>query len=240
MADAQPAGDATADADTTADAGAYPCSSAILCDDFEHGFLQQLWNLADSPGGTASIDSTSVAAYGHGSLAVQAVPVDGGSSSAAVRAYQALPASQAAYLRFFMRIAPGGDAQNSSATIDLAQLVQNADPFNSVDLRLTGAPGSRSLGIGNGQTNVFLASATPYPFGKWNCIEWEVGPDSMHVWIDGTELTDLQTSNDPTPPALGQEIFGVSYFGAVTAHDWWYDEVIVDTSRIGCDRFQAL
>ena len=88
-------------------------------------------------------------------------------------------------------------------------------------------------------------SKTAIPVGVWSCMEWAFLGDTneMHLWIDGKELTDVAV-----PPAgvngtvWTAPRFDSFYFGWITYatdlasdhYDIWYDDIAIDTARIGC------
>ncbi len=89
------------------------------------------------------------------------------------------------------------------------------------------------------------ASKTAVPVGVWSCIEWAFLGDTneMHFWIDDKEIVDLAV------PSIGVNgmvweapTFDSFYFGWITYatdtasdhYDVWYDDIAIDTARIGC------
>ena len=93
-----------------------------------------------------------------------------------------------------------------------------------------------------------------YPVKTWSCIEWEFGdnPDMMLLWVDGKQMDqfDVQhidyTSASRTPGSIlnGQSstiIGGFAFFG-FGFHSWgdsavvdrYYDDIVLDTKRVGC------
>ena len=89
------------------------------------------------------------------------------------------------------------------------------------------------------------ASKTAVPVGVWTCVEWAFLGDTneMHLWLDGKELTDVAVP----PGGVNGMIwtapkFDSFYFGWITYatdmasdhYDIWYDDIAIDTARIGC------
>jgi hypothetical protein len=92
------------------------------------------------------------------------------------------------------------------------------------------------------------------PAGTWSCIEWEFGddPDMMILWVDGKQIDqfDVQhldfTTAKRTPGSVlngknsgiigGFDFFGFGFhsWGASTAVDRYYDDIVLDTKRVGC------
>ncbi|HEY2904066.1 MAG TPA: hypothetical protein VGL59_25990 [Polyangia bacterium] len=93
-----------------------------------------------------------------------------------------------------------------------------------------------------------------YPAGTWNCIEWEFGdaPELMVLWVDGKQIDqfDVQhidyTSVARTPGSVlngkssgvigGYNFFGFGFhsYGASTTVERYFDDIAIDTKRIGC------
>ncbi len=92
------------------------------------------------------------------------------------------------------------------------------------------------------------------PAAKWSCIEWEFGDDPalMVLWVDGKQIDqfDVQhidfTSTTRTPGSVlngqssgiigGFTVFGFGFhsWGASTAVDRYYDDIVLDTKRVNC------
>jgi hypothetical protein len=85
-----------------------------------------------------------------------------------------------------------------------------------------------------------MRSQTAAPVDRWFCLEWEVvdgAPGLVRVWLDGAELGDLHStaSTQVTSPLVNQHLGVVIYSApALPAHDWFFDEAILDGARIGC------
>jgi hypothetical protein len=93
-----------------------------------------------------------------------------------------------------------------------------------------------------------------YPAGTWNCIEWEFGdnPDLMILWVDGKQLAQFDVQHidfSSVPRSAGSVLngkssgiiggyaffgFGFHSYGASTAVDRYFDDIAIDTNRIGC------
>lgn len=79
-----------------------------------------------------------------------------------------------------------------------------------------------------------------YPVGKWFCLEWEFNdnPDSMTVWIDGQKVKDTKVGFKGTGEHLIKGFtefgFGFRSWGNVpNGFDVYYDDIAIDTARIG-------
>jgi len=93
------------------------------------------------------------------------------------------------------------------------------------------------------------------PTGKWVCIEWELEdqPDRVTLWVAGAQIgvfdnmhINYSSNGTKSGGALYQGkssgIIGVFDTFAIGFHDWhptkafdvYYDDVVLDTKRIGC------
>jgi hypothetical protein len=111
-------------------------------------------------------------------------------------------------------------------------------------VKLNGPPNGEEVAYPPGQV----------PVETWSCLEWEFNdqPDEATLWIDGKELGKLndQTIGYPPGHVPGSPIFdgkssglvgGFSDFG-VGFYDWhpknafdlFYDDIVIDTARVGC------
>jgi hypothetical protein len=92
------------------------------------------------------------------------------------------------------------------------------------------------------------------PAAKWTCLEWELNdqPDSDSLWIDGKSLGTLddQHINYPAGHVAGTPIFDGKSSGLIGGfttysfgfYDWhpnadfdvYFDDVVLDTKRVGC------
>jgi hypothetical protein len=93
-----------------------------------------------------------------------------------------------------------------------------------------------------------------YPVGAWSCIEWEFGdnPTAMNLWVDGKAMAqlspghiDFSTAAKMTGSVLnglssgiigGFSFYGFGFhnWGTSTAVDTYYDDLVLDTHRVGC------
>ena len=81
------------------------------------------------------------------------------------------------------------------------------------------------------------------PLDQWVCFEWHFdGKNSeYHFYLNGNELTDMAIVSDASPPWTAPP-FAYVELGLHLYHDLttiptldvWYDEVALDTARIGC------
>ena len=92
------------------------------------------------------------------------------------------------------------------------------------------------------------------PVMTWTCLEWEFGddPDLMLLWVDGKQIDQFDvahidyTSTSKTPGSVlngkssgiigGFSVFGFGFhsWGTSNAFDLYYDDLVLDTHRVGC------
>jgi hypothetical protein len=85
-------------------------------------------------------------------------------------------------------------------------------------------------------------STTVMPLDQWTCFEWHFdGTNSeYHFYLNGSELTDMAITAGHQPPWTAPPFdyleMGLRLYHPLAAPslDVWYDEVALDTSRIGC------
>jgi hypothetical protein len=93
-----------------------------------------------------------------------------------------------------------------------------------------------------------------YPVGTWNCVEWEFGdnPDAMVFWVDGQQIDQFDAHhidyssaakmsgsvlNGQSSGIIGGFSFyglGIHNWGGSTTVDTYYDDLVLDTKRVGC------
>jgi hypothetical protein len=78
--------------------------------------------------------------------------------------------------------------------------------------------------------------------GKWSCVEFYFGKDSLRNWIENVEIPSLDVTptttwahgmRAPWSPAYTAIRIGYANYNA-NAIDVWYDDVALDTNRICC------
>jgi hypothetical protein len=83
----------------------------------------------------------------------------------------------------------------------------------------------------------------PPPVGKWVCVEFFYGKDSLRTWLGGTEITALDVTpatvwahgmKAPWSPTYSAIRIGYAGYNG-NAIDLWVDDVAIDANRIGCN-----
>ena len=91
-----------------------------------------------------------------------------------------------------------------------------------------------------------IATSQNLPAGTWQCLEYHLGTDgSIETWLNGAAIAGLTVgpgvsnanANGWTRSKFVPKISGV-YFGwesyGSAANTFWYDDIAVASSRIGC------
>ena len=232
-----PPGDARADAGADADAGPIPCaqSTALFCEDFENGLNGGVWQQTQM-GGTAVVDGTRPH-RGAASFHSRTNAVAGGSPNlAAVIKHYASPSFPAHFFVRHFLYAPS--PLPSASGEQFLSIQENTSPYPGVGLGLTGGALQRS-NWNVSPVNVATAP-TQFPQDAWVCIESDVtvspnGP--MDVSVNGQTISALH--GDAPIPTLTILSIGAAFYPAASgqpAFDLWIDDIVIDTSPIGCDR----
>lgn len=77
------------------------------------------------------------------------------------------------------------------------------------------------------------------PVGRWACVEFYFGQDEIRLWLDGQEIGTLHVTSwrnqaAPWSPAYDRVRLGFHDFAGPPV-DVWYDDVALDTARVGCE-----
>jgi hypothetical protein len=210
-------------------------TSFALCDDFEAGALDgQLWKLTQNKG-TVTLDATRGA---RGSKSSAHVHVDaGGDTLVGLVESKTFPSLKAAlFARAFIFI-PSAMSSSLFMGDRHSRLIyaQGKNPY-----------GEYALGIWNGGLiqNHYSESDDSQdtkmlpPFDSWFCLEYELNSAAGNVkaYSNDSEIPELR--HDGWPAAnIDTLMFGVDRYGSFSvAEDIWFDDVVVDGARIGCDR----
>ena len=213
------------------------CAGAAfaLCEDFESGPLDaKVWKLTQQKG-TVTLDPSRGA---RGSKTSVHVHVDPGSDTTVglveAKTFPAL--AKGLFARAFIYI-PGATATSLFTGDRHSRLIyaQGATPY-----------GEYALGIWNGgliqnhysKTDDSVDTKMLPPFDQWFCLEYQLdsAAGNVRAFLNGAEITALR--HDGWPPSnIDTLMFGVDRYGSFpVAEDVWFDDLAVDSARIGCDR----
>jgi hypothetical protein len=239
-----------ADAGDGGAAGAIPCAQAtgaFLCEDFEEdgGLAANLWSKFDlSDGAHRAVDSTRYRSGQH-SLHTWTDAVPGNARTpnlfASIEAHKNFPSP--VYVRVFVSLP-------SAAPQALEQfLVMQPDnpPYQGIYL---GRQNDNVVFLDVVPKPPVTGNATPFPAGQWTdqwiCVEWAIttGPSgSVQTYINSQPANSqpaitIQSAEVP-PFSPGILTLGIGFYPAASGQsqfDVWFDDLYVDTQRVGCDK----
>jgi hypothetical protein len=122
------------------------------------------------------------------------------------------------------------------------------DPYGAMNLRISDSGGFLGWYNWSDPYGPRFDSTTPIPLGRWACLEWEVdggatngdaGTGKMRVWIDSVEVPEFHLDNLWSQPFFYNVLFGYdndTYGMSKSPTDLWFDELVIDTARVGCNR----
>ena len=245
LADAAPADAAPADAGRAIDAGAEPECDALLCDGFESGEIDAARWMVIAERAEVRVDDTRAA---HGRYALH-VTAEGAASNGIIRERATFPvAGNAFYVRAYVWLArplPITNFNVITAAGTIAGTSESASYRMGGQAVPWGDPGAPRVLRANYQPlDRPQRSATEVPRGRWACWEWHVdgANDAARFWLDGERLRDLDITRDTRPGPWTAPEYGRLDLGFGHGHDdpaerfeVWIDDVVVSTTRIGCE-----
>ncbi|KAK3899114.1 hypothetical protein C8A05DRAFT_37285 [Staphylotrichum tortipilum] len=223
-----------------------PFSAAQVSSDFENGWDQTEWpTYANdcSQGGAVSLDSTT-AHSGKNSIRVDGA---GGYCGHMFFGTKKVPAGDF-YVRVWLKAA-------KAFTDSHVTFITMPDPAQGTNKHLRIGGQSKILMYNRESDDATMpdlspqgiAASTALPAGSWECFEYKIGADgSIATWLNGNAISGLtqtpgvsnantaqwqRSSVIPKPSAV---YFGWESYGGDT-NTFWYDDVAVASSRIGCD-----
>ena len=236
------AASSSADAATVSSAGAGTAAGAgcqgttfALCEDFESGTLDtKLWKLTQARG-TVTLDASRAARGSTHSVHVHLEP--GSDTMVGLMESSTFPALQSGlFARAFIFI-PNTMTSSLFVGDRHSRLIyaQGANP-----------EGEYALGIWNGgliqnhysQSDDSQDTKMLPPFDQWFCLEYELDSAGGNVkaYLNDMENTALRHNGWPASN-IDTLMFGVDRYGSFpVAEDIWFDDLAVDSARIGCTR----
>jgi hypothetical protein len=208
-------------------------------EDFESGTVNKaVWTELVQGEATLKIQSEKTA---HGKYALQ-VHYPAGKSSLAFLTHDKLPADMKehvfgrAYVFVSPKIAPG-----HTVLIPIGDGDYPLSEFEEIGAyRGTWQPSYQQNRFTSGRGEV-VDHTTEVPAGKWFCLEWEFNdnPNSVTMWVDGEKVADKaftfrELGKYHLVGEFRQLSVGVRLWGnAAEAFDVYYDDIALDTKRIG-------
>jgi hypothetical protein len=227
--------------------------TGLFCEDFEEGQVDaSKWTSYTINGATLEVQKSIVA---HGTYAAHFRGLGMGQSYAYLVTKMAPAALQTHnFGRAYFYIAQqntgtpdtgliwGGTAGFPKPTY--LSIAEHSGGWQLGFIQLQGSPGGESQAYPPGQT----------PVAKWMCLEWEFNdqPTGINLWGDGTAIGSLD-ANDVAYPANSPKgslfngmtsglvgaftDFGFGFYDwhpDMKAYDYYYDDIVLDTKRVGC------
>src|SRR4051794_36723129 len=91
-----------------------------------------------------------------------------------------------------------------------------------------------------------IAASKALPTGSWQCFEYHLGTDgTIETWLNGAAITGLtsktgvsnanaaQWQRSSVKPKVTAIYFGWESYGGDT-NTFWYDDIAIASSRVGC------
>ncbi len=220
--------------------GGIPGSAAAIYDGFESSAISSTWKVIGQDA-KASTATTAVLDKQHVHGGSQALHVTDGYIEVA-------PPAASFYVRVWAYF--GADAgMNHWAN------VMGADSTDTNETRFGGRTGILEINQKNGDDeiladpNISYCASTPcpvsdprIPIGQWTCLQYYFGPNSLAMWLNGTEVPEFAVTSTTkwahgtkfTSPTYADVAIGYAMYGS-NAIDVWYDDVAIDPNMISCN-----
>lgn len=220
-------GGAAGSAGSAGAGGTVSCATAgyTLCDDFEGaapGDATSAWTIIKNKYTVETV--TTQAHSGTHSVHVMATTDSGYGYISETKTFPATDFWGRAYLRL---VAPSS-GHEVFVGADTSMMEPQGDQIRY--LNNTGGGGIVTNARGNDKSD---GGGTKIPMSTWFCYEWHQTPTEVHVYLNGTEVTDAKR----TEPELNlvAMVLGFERFGGGTAGDIWIDDVAVNSAQVGCN-----
>ncbi|HEY3664377.1 MAG TPA: hypothetical protein VGL19_00195 [Polyangiaceae bacterium] len=237
-------------------AGTVGSCAGVLCEDFETGQVDPAkWSTPVIGGATMMVETTNVA---HGKYAVQFHgPANPSASDYVYIIAKNAPAALAKHNfgRAYMYISLqrndidmgmifGGTAGFPKPTY--MSIANHSTGYQLGFIKLSGSPGGEVQAYPKGDM----------PVMKWSCVEWELNdqPDEINLWVDSKVIGSLNnmTVAYPGGKTPGTPLYNNMDSGLIGAftdfgfgfYDWhsagrpafdlYYDDIVLNTARVGC------
>lgn len=212
--------------------------TGLFCEDFESGKLDPgVWNLQANGGQTVEVQKD-VAAHGHYAVKFHALPN--------VVSYDFIITKNAPaalgghhFGRAYFRTTPKPPQQHTgflfagSSGFPKLKYLEVAETGLNWQMTFVSrvAPMGETYGFGSA-----------VPLDDWACLEWEMSdsPDEITVFVGGAQVSAFKNIafNGASTGLVGGFVdFGFGFYAwhpATYAFDVYYDDIVLDTKRIGC------
>ena len=232
--------------------------AGLICEDFETGAVDpQKWDTLTS-GGTAAVQTQQIA---HGKYALHLHGLGSGSDDWAMLVAKNVPTALKGDTTFGrMNVYWGAEAAVSlhsqfpfAGHNGTGSNTSGPAPFPKLRYLEVGSYfGGWQLGMDlldvSPTVEVVSHPSGKWPTNQWFCMEWEFQdqPDRITLWVNGTQIGTMDSTNAGSNGTLyggknagiigGFDTFGIGFhdWHPAKAFDVYYDDVVLDSKRIGC------
>lgn len=203
------------------------CKTAFLCEDFESGIDPVRWEKNLSTGSSLVVDEARFHG-GKSSLHATAVTQAPGVEAKAQLNHEE-PTPEQAFVRFYAWVEPP-----AVDDVVVSVFMQGGDPFLGMNLRVTPL-GLLTLTNWAEEPDGNYDGSTSIPPDKWACVEWSVDRTTGKVSViqDGEPSVSFTAATliDANWFQIGALL---TYPGAGDETRVWVDDLVIDTTPIGC------
>jgi hypothetical protein len=227
------------------DAGAAPGGpgcvdrDAIFCEDFEaDGPLDRTrWDIDLREGARIDV-SSAMAAEGARAVRLRVPPTAGARAFLAPLGVLPLTPNRF-HVRFYLSTVPAVETNHAALVHAYDETGRTYYGLHSNSGRLNSRYNAPDVTEHGGLRYI---GGQRLPVGEWVCVEllFDGDADAIRVWFDGEEDEAMRvdaTTDPPWPAPVFQRMhLGMhTYQAASASFDVWYDAIVIDDERIGCD-----
>jgi hypothetical protein len=216
-----------------AGSGGCPSATALLCEGFETGKVDASTWTSNTQEATLTVDTMHVHS---GTYALHIHASADAGADATLNETKTFPAAAG---HFFGRVMMWMDAPSPQSHATYAWASDKTEDTSDTSYTLASQYQTVMALADFGGNETYDHSATALPTGGWACYEWEFdGTDGKaNFWLNSTPLTDIAEK------AWGKTQFTNFQLGFhmwesdapnPSSFDLWYDDLVIDTSRVGC------
>jgi len=246
----------------TQDTGTGGCAG-LFCEDFEQGQIDlSKWDILMGAGGTLNIEDQTVA-HGKYAMHVHGLAGASDYALIVTRnAPAALSAASFGRAYFFITPKPtSGHTQMTFAGTNGTGPAEGPGPLPKLRyMEVANIGGGWQIGFDLLDVSPLIeevaypAGSPRVPVATWACLEWQFTdePDVVNLWVDGAavgtfddEHVSYPGGHTPGSPLYdgassgligGYTVFGFGFhdWHPAEAFDLYYDDIVLDTKRVGC------
>jgi hypothetical protein len=230
------------------DGGQPAVCAGLFCEDFESGAIDSnVWRLNQTGGQTVTVQKTTV---GHGKYAAQFHALPNVLSSDFIITKNAPTALRGHHFgRAYVNVTPKPPDQHMVVLIagttgfPKSKYLEVGSIHNMWQLSTQSLLGVNSNGTAlSGSAEAYSQPGGAIPLAQWFCMEWEFNdaPDQIRVFVNGAEdyaFTNISFNGVTTGQVGGFAEFAFGFYiwhAATYPFDMYYDDIVLDTKRVGC------